>query len=838
MSDPFRDIAAASRSDPDSEVVFWAKEIDLALKREKKWRKKADELIRLYEAKKMGENSFNILYSNTETLLPACYNQLPRPEVERRYKDADPLGKQSAEALERCLEYLMDSADAEYDPFHSLMMQAVLGALVPGRGLTRFKYDPEFAPAAPAVGYNDEAEEGAGGPRDEGAGDTDSEAQDTLFEEPKAGERVVYEIICGTDIDHTAFLMGYGRRWVDVPWVAFEHRMTKEDLEDNFPPEVAAAIPLEEPAKRDPDMGYRKGDLAEGEDNMGSVKVAQVWEIWDKRKKEILLYAPQYTEKKIAKKLEDPYELSGFFPCPEPLQFLLKRSDLTPTPLYELYAPQAKELNSLSTRINRVLNAMKVRGFYDGTIQGMKDLLSADDNTLLPAKNVASLQDGKTLMNSIWMMPLNELQVVLQQLMIGRESCKATIYEITGISDIMRGDTQASETATAQTLKSKFGSLRLKRMQSQVQVYIRDCLRIMGELAGKHFGEETFVGMTNLSYATNAEVQQAQQVLQQVQQAQLQMQQQAQQAASMAQMMGQPPPPPPQPPQQLMQAAQEAQATLQKPKWSDVLGLLQSDMQRYYKIDIETNSTIAADTAEDQQKITECMTALGNMYQSFGPVVQAGAMPLGVLKEMTLAVIRRFSFGRQVEDAIMQMPDEAPQQGQDPAAAEKVQKELEAREQKVMQDEQALQQKGQDLAMQEKQAAMDEELRKADDLMRQKEAEMQTAASLKDAERSLQEMLDKHMMDVERKVMQGEQATALAITKAGAQQQAVTDKKTLQQNEKTSKDAANAAQQNVKMLTDTVTALTKSLSGGKKVTLERDAGGRASGLTVRPTTVQ
>jgi hypothetical protein len=44
------------------------------------------------------------------------------------------------------------------------------------------------------------------------------------------------------------------------------------------------------------------------------------------------------------------------------------------------------------------------------------------------------------------------------------------IYEVTGISDIIRGGgTKASETATAQQLKAQYGSMRLRRRQDDIQ---------------------------------------------------------------------------------------------------------------------------------------------------------------------------------------------------------------------------------------------------------------------------------------------------------------------------------------------------------------------------------
>lgn len=732
MADPIRDANADVAAGADPEVTFWRKELEYSLKREKRWRKDAKEVVEIYEAEKFTETSFNILYSNTETLLPACYAQLPRPMVERRYKDADPLGKHSAECLERALSYLMDSADSEYDPFDKLMEQAVLGALVPGRGTTRFRYDPKFEDLQNPVDDADPEEEAGAAEAGEGGEEESTE----LFPTAKAGEKVVYETICGQDVEHDGMLLGFARRWVDVPWVAFSHQMNKEQLEDNFGKELAGKIPLEVNRKKEPD-GWKKDDREEG-DNRGSLPVADVWEIWDKGKKEVVFMAESYHDK-LLRRVDDPYKLSGFYNCPEPLQFLLKRSTLIPTPMYKMYEQQAKELNRLSTRINRILNAMKVRGFYDGTLKDLKGLLQADDNTLLAAKDVAGLQDGKTLQNSIWLMPLGELVTVLQQLLLGREQCKQTIYEITGIADIMRGNTQASETATAQNIKNQWGTLRVKRIQRYVQRYVRDSLRIVGELAGKFFSLETFAGMTNLPYAFPQEVEQAKRTLMMVQQMQMQMQQMPQ--------PGMAPAGPPQIPPQMQQAMQQAQATLAKPDWADVTGLLRSDVQRNYKIDIETNSTLDATTQEDKQNIIDAMSALANTAQSFGPMVQEGALPMPAFKEIMLAITRRFTFGRQLEEALEAIPDQLPQQGPDPKQLEKQAQDQQQHEQDLAKREQDLQtqQQAQQMAQQQQATESAAALKNIQDTATLKQRELDLAT--KEAVMSIREEMFKLEQD-------------------------------------------------------------------------------------------
>lgn len=631
----------------DPKVQYWLKELDAARKRVKEYRKIASRIVKLYEGGKADESPFNILYSNTETLAPALYNNLPRPVVQRRFKDDDPIGKVASDVARRSLEFLIDNELGTYTPFDDLMAQAVLEALVPGQGITRFKYDASIVelpePENPTEGAED----------DTGEGDVEAVAGEI---HPEPAEQVEYETVCGESVPWDRFLHGYAKQWKDVPWIAFEHFMTREELVKNFGEEIGHRIPLNVSGKESSsESDYGDDDDSKLHDAEG-VTLAHVFEIWDKETKMVRFLAPSYPAG-FVKSVEDPLELSGFFPMPQPLMLFPKISSLVPVPLYTMYEEQAKELNRVTVRINKIVQALKVRGFYDSTLEGLDKVLSADDNILIPAENVAAMQQGQTLEKAIWLMPLEKLVAVLQQLYVQRQQVKQVIYEITGISDILRGTSVASETATAQNIKNQWGTLRLKKMQKQVARYVRDCLRIMGEIAMTKFSQQTISQMTGLQFPTTAQKQQAQMLLQQ---------------AQARQVPGQPPA---QPPQQLI-------AMAQLPAWEDIMGLLANDLQRNYRIDIETNSTVDAEATEDKQNMGEFLNAIAQFMNGAAPLVQQGVLPFDAAKSILLAVTRRYRFGPEVEDDLKKMQ---PPQPQGNGADAKAKAELEAAqaEQKV-----------------------------------------------------------------------------------------------------------------------------------------------------------
>lgn len=610
-------------------VVWWLNEIDAAKKREKDFRKEGERVIGIYSGKKPEETPFNIVYSNTETLLPAIYSQVPRPVVSRRFKDADPIGKYAAKAATRMLEFLLDTNIDGYETFDDGMKRATLDGLLPGRGVTCVKYDAEIV--------------------ESDTPDTEDTAEDDSEDATEPQQFKEGELVCLDSMEWNRVYIGYAKKWSTVPWIAYELHIDKSEAKRLFGRKASSLKFTVQEEKDD--------DGKDDEKNKGEKKTACIYQIWDRDGgKKIRYLSPQYKEN-FLKVENDPLQLTGFFNCPKPLQFL-EKNDLLPVALYMLYENQAKELNELTRRITLIVRAIKAKAVYDSALgEDVKNLVEAEDNELVPTESASALATEKGMQNAFFFWPIDALANTLQVLLGAREQCKQVIYEVTGISDILRGSTVASETATAQKIKSQWGSLRLKRLQKEVQRYARDLLRMMLEVAATKFSEETWSKMTGLPFLTTEKVTQLQQV------------------AMMAQMSGQPLDP-------------QTQAALQMPQWGQVLPLLQNDLQRAYRIDIETNSTVEAEATEDKEQMAEVMAAVGQALNGLTPLVTAGTLPFEAAQAMLLTIVRRFRFGSDVEDMIMAMkqptpPDQAKQQAD--AQMQQMQQQMAQRDQQAQQ---------------------------------------------------------------------------------------------------------------------------------------------------------
>lgn len=697
-----RDTPEQFGEDPAGICRRWLTELDFAAKRDKDWLKLGQKVIDLYRGKGRKKNSFNILYSNTETIASAVYNAPPKPDVRRRFKDADPVGKVVSKMLERSLEFSIDS-----DSFAQSLTHDVMDMLLPGRGLSRVRYVPSLVPQA-------------NGQEDESAESQADEAGETEEMEEVAWEQVVLDHVQWDD-----FRTGPGKTWQQVMWIGFRHRLCRDELVDKFGDEIGNAIPLD-----DTEEDERKTKDIE------VFKTAEVWEIWDKDDRKVRFVCAGY-KAKCCLTVDDPMSLMGFYPVPRPLYAICDATTLEVLPLFEQYREQAGELDRISTRINKLIDALRVRGVYDSTMAELSELMRGEDNDLIPAQNVSAWIERGGLEKAIWMMPIEGPAKVLQVLYQQRDASKQVIYEITGIADVMRGASDANETLGAQQLKAKWGGQRISRLQAEVQRYARDQIRIMAEIIGEKFQPDTLMKMTGLKLPTNQDVQMMQM------QAQMQAQQFQQQQAQ--QPPGQQPPAPPPP-------FQPPEATIEQ-----VMEVMRDDLQRSFRIDVETDSMIAAAQQAEAEEIRALVQGLSEMFNGLGPAVQSGALPVESAKEIMLAVTRRAKMGSAVEDALDKM--QAPQQ-QDPNAA-KAQADAQAQQAQQAHDAQIEQARMQHEAqleqMKGQQTAQLEQMRaQLADQQHQRELEANQQASEVEAQRTLALEQQKQQMQAQQVQHQNE----------------------------------------------------------------------------------
>ena len=599
-------------------VKLWLDQIERSGNDEKEWREDADKAEKVYQSNDGSRNrEFNIFHANVETIVPALYNSTPIPDVRRRFADKDPVGKVVSDIIERSLSFAVDTYD-----FDGTMHATIKDSEIADRGVARVRFKPYFA----------------------GEGE-----QETLS---------YAEVTC-EHVPWRDFRRGPGRFWGEVPWIAFRHYLSKDEITKLI---EGSAINIE-----DIPLNYSSDGQTERKDQDPKADVfkrGMVWEVWDKDGKQVLFICQDYHEA-VLKAEEDPLQLTNFFPIPKPLQAIEQTASLVPVTPLRVYESLVDELNTVTRRISKLIKTLRPRGLYGGSAQDVKAASEADDGELVPATDPMAFLQAGGLEKALAWFPLDPTTKAVQTLYEQRESIKQTIYEVTGIADILRGATDPGETLGAQQLKAQWGSLRIQRRQSEVARFARDLFEIKAEIICSKFGWDLLAKMTGIDLPTQEQKQTVQELMQQVQQAQQQ---------------GQEIPP------QIAQQAGQAQEILGSPSQEEVMQLLQDDVSRNYRIDIESDSTIRNDLSRNQQTMNMFLQGTAQFGQAMGPIIMADASMKPVVMEIYGAFARQFKLGRQAEDAIEHATEQSQKTANQPPPPSPEQQKMEAEKQKQAAD--------------------------------------------------------------------------------------------------------------------------------------------------------
>jgi hypothetical protein len=604
---------------------YWLAQIEDGEKAFEDWQKKADNLDKLYANLTMlsgdgRDRQFQMFWANIQVLGPSIYSRPPIPVVVPRFKDRKPVPRVASELLERST-----VVGFELEDIDGTMRQVRDDLTIVARGAAWVRYEAN---------------------------------------EDGKGQRV-----CIDHADRKDFLTQAARVWKEVDWVAKRSFLEKKEMRKRF-------YKTSGDAYKTAAYEIRKND--DGEDD--GRKKAGVWEIWCKSQKKVIWVTEGVD---VVLDEDKPHlKLEGFFPCPKPAYSTVQRRSLVPVPDMLFYKDQLEEINELTARIGALSDALQVRGFYPAGAGEIGDAIEAaiksttNNQILVPISNWSMVGQGGVKDMIVWL-PIDQVASTVVQLVELRKQLIADVYEITGLSDIMRGSTDANETLGAQELKSQYGSVRIRDRQNELARFSRDLVRITAEIMAENFSSKTMLEMSQLDIDTDADIakqvkaleQQIMQIVQQVEKAKTdpQLMQQAQQNPEQAQQM-------------LQQAKQQAEGLKKQiekldevPTVEKIMKLLRDQRVRPFVLDIETDSTIAPDENAQKQRATEFVTAVGGFLGQALPLVQQVPQAAKMMSETLKYVAGQFRAGRQLEGVIEEFADDMAMVAQQPKAPDPAQ---------------------------------------------------------------------------------------------------------------------------------------------------------------------
>ena len=454
----------------------WGTEIEASKQELDPFHRDARKIVKRFldkrDAWEEGESRVNLFWSTIKVLLSMLYARPPKADVSRSWQDADDdQARVASTIMQRMLNKDFEEQVSSWD---GTIRQGIEDWLVVGMGQCWMRYEVEIEeeeiPAIidPMTGIE--------------------------IEPATMVEKIVDEEAELDYVHYQDFFWSPARTWREVRWVARRVHMTREQLDARFGEAIAKSVPMLQ-AKRENDEQTTKND---------PWARAEVYEIWCKENKKVYWYAkgaPVILDVK-----DDPLELDGFFPCPMPLTANITSANFLPRADYVFAQDQFQELDEINTRIKWLTRAAKVVGIYDKAADGVQRMFQqASENQLIPVDNWAMFSEAGGIKGKVDWVPIDAVVNAIERLRVYRADKTQQIYEVLGISDIMRGSTRSGETATAQQIKAQFGSTRIQLHQFYIAQWITEVLRIKAEIICKHFQPQTIVNRSNILRTPDAQ---------------------------------------------------------------------------------------------------------------------------------------------------------------------------------------------------------------------------------------------------------------------------------------------------------------------------------------------
>ena len=452
---------------PSGQYEYWQTELKASERQLKTFRNMGTKIVKRYlggssqqrdtgQDTRTGNFRLNLFHSNVITLESMLYGNLPKVRVSRRYNDAnDDVGRVASLIVERLLTNDIQDNGKEYN---SVLRAVLQDRLLPGMGVARLRYEIETKTNEYGI------------------------------------EELVKEEVPADYYHWRDVAWGWARTFSGVPWIGFRSYLRKDAVAERFGEEAADLVQLK-------GEGVVADTTEEGQSDEEDSpwQKAEIWEIWDKERRQVVWLSPGYD--KVLDTQPDPLGLSGFYPCPPFFLANQTTSLYVPTSDFTLAQDLYNEIDTLQTRISVITEAVKVVGVYDRSAEGIQRMFKeGTDNDLIPVDNWALFAEKGGIEGQIDWVPIGEISETLLRLRELRDEAIGLLQQVTGMSDIMRGQLGGQYEGVGQSeLKAKFGSVRVQALQDEFANFASDLLQLKAEIIGLHFSPESIARYANVS---------------------------------------------------------------------------------------------------------------------------------------------------------------------------------------------------------------------------------------------------------------------------------------------------------------------------------------------------
>lgn len=407
-------------------------------------------------------------------------------------------------------------------------------------------------------------------------------------------ERVYFKHTLNSDV----YIDPYATKWEDVQAMAWATDYSERDFKKTYGEEALRTIP-------ETGLKYTEGKR----------KVIRVYEYWDYTDRDIVWFAEggvdflpkpnshelsEIPEGEDRNRQDDIYGLEDFFPCPEPLVFNAPTDNFYPVTEYYQLSDLIREIHDIASKMFIITKAIRPRLVYDSSIEGIQKLIN--EASIADAIGITNLSQslvtaGGNLANAMQYMPIEPMvQSLLNYIQIFQTKLDQ-FAQLSGTSDLLQGKTDNVErTYGEQQMKAKYALNQIEPMQRGFQNYCKETIELLCEMAIKNFSDETLI-----EYIV---------------------------------------------PKTLDREDQE--------RYEQAIKMLKEDKKRRFRIDIETDSTIALNEEFDKAARLEVTNAVTKIIDYSSQVMERpnGLMLVPTLLKSASYLVQGYRQGKQFVDDI------------------------------------------------------------------------------------------------------------------------------------------------------------------------------------------
>ena len=528
---------------------------------------------------------FPIYWSSVKLLQPSYYSRTPVPVVKQTFDNRDSVARVAATLCDRLGRFMLSRT-----PYDEAMESVRDQFILTDKAAGRVYFEPEIEPTMDRIALQVGADgmslvDQLGQPPQ---GDVLQDDSGYYYERP--GERLVTAQIHFSALDYDEVLhTPFARNWSEITEIAYRVVLSKTEAREKFGDKIDTISFVQRKDTRKDNRDDEAIDLPE--------LYVEVWEIWDKEKKQVLWYCDSYEEGMLRVE-QDLYNLDGFFPQTEFVLGTKPAKSLYPTPWHTQVASTISQLHNIWNRLFRLINAVRRRAVADASIDALISAINdASELEVIAVQNFRDILEKNGIGNLIQYIPVAELVAAIGELNSLITSFKEQFNEFTAIPDVVRGtSTNAMEGVGTQQLKGQFASVRFSNDQRKIQNAALNALELMIDLALKKLPVQVLTDVTGANFLPDAD----------------------------------------------------------RPFVPAALNLLKQDRKRIIRIEIETDSTSYLNDQVNAAQRNETAQTVMNGLQQVGQIAQAQPEFAGVALQTLLFALRGLAQGKSFEGEVAQ----------------------------------------------------------------------------------------------------------------------------------------------------------------------------------------